>query len=736
MTKYIYPLRTQGQSFSLLNVATTRVPWLSEKESDIFVLDSYAELGNQSMKKFICMLVDYATYIHLELEKHHAVVVCCKNGRSRSPNVMVAFLILYRGFTYAAAVAWLTNAFRAQRPHISSVSVSFPNWIKFHNVLTQLETYRNQQSVVLMERLEFLSSKRIFAPGAGRGGGLKETVAHSFKNFIDATSEWHRPAETSRWGRGSSMLHAAAYFSFSKFLEESASLNDGKRTRRKRGVRRKRPYEDTLDKEDQERNEREKDGKRRKVGKGGGGASQTKGGFGRALSPPSDRSQRLCESNTNHDGMISFCKRPATVGIESAQPLCGRECCQPGFVRNGKMKPDISLVVDNIVQAFQRSSKYFILLIWEDSNMIAAVRSSVEQNTGFGSTNHSCECDMSDCVTCKNIIPREDSLVIACKHRQDGPLEKSVFSVGLPKILEFARKKLSRDRGRLMDTEGGNNLTPPHLRIVYDDCFLDDFVMYITEPWNHSDYTAAQKKRLRNWKEPFQEMDLLKGAGWTYSETGVLQYDEKDATKLGFWLPGLREGDSMGTDLEDDTEDLDLLERARAQLNPGLYFFIMDGDRQRFGEVVRVKYGIQKVKVRYPKDDIFLVENIPFLDFYKRLLDFCDKDGNTKAPGQADSTPWTFLRTYVFDTRNEKRVGLTFSYSEEDGQMLVDEVIQGGQASEKSLIAKGDVLFAINNEKIEGLAFTELSKRLCQQGSKKTLTFSKNWSIGVDNDVV
>ena len=122
-----------------------------------------------------------------------------------------------------------------------------------------------------------------------------------------------------------------------------------------------------------------------------------------------------CKSNTNNDGVKYLCRRVATIRKDSAQPLCDRQSCQPGYIRSGKIKPDISLIVDNFVRAFQMSQKYFVVAIWDDDKNMEFDRKRVEQITGFGSSYFDCECDSDDCCVCINILPREDLLVIGHK---------------------------------------------------------------------------------------------------------------------------------------------------------------------------------------------------------------------------------------------------------------------------------------------------------------------------------
>ena len=90
-----------------------------------FSFDSFVDRKN--VDAFNKKLIDYACWINQLLLDNKKVVIFCKNGRSRSPNVVLAFLLL-RGMTRDDAVAWLTLANRTQRPHIAIHSAAFPNF--------------------------------------------------------------------------------------------------------------------------------------------------------------------------------------------------------------------------------------------------------------------------------------------------------------------------------------------------------------------------------------------------------------------------------------------------------------------------------------------------------------------------------------------------------------------------------------------------------------------------------
>ena len=71
---------------------TAPFPESSTVRPDKFIHDSYVE--QYKFQKFCLMLIDYACWIYLCLSQKKQVVLCCSNGRSRSPCVIRAFFLL------------------------------------------------------------------------------------------------------------------------------------------------------------------------------------------------------------------------------------------------------------------------------------------------------------------------------------------------------------------------------------------------------------------------------------------------------------------------------------------------------------------------------------------------------------------------------------------------------------------------------------------------------------------
>ena len=120
-----------GDNIPLLDVTNT----IPINNTMSFTHDSFVD--NHKTRRYVELLVDYACLMHSHLEQHGSVVVHCKNGRSRSPTVILAFLML-RGIGRTHAIAFLEEAFQIQRPTIALRSAAFPNFAKFDNVTLNL----------------------------------------------------------------------------------------------------------------------------------------------------------------------------------------------------------------------------------------------------------------------------------------------------------------------------------------------------------------------------------------------------------------------------------------------------------------------------------------------------------------------------------------------------------------------------------------------------------------------
>ena len=140
-----------------MNVAESCIPCLDQDDAPILRSDAYVD--NKNMRKAVTTFTDYALYIHLSLLKYDTFVLCCKNGRSRSPNVILAFLVIFRGMSNAMASPWLTALFKSQRPTIASKSAEFPNFGKFFNAFNEIERIKTTTDTYLHKRIHHVSKK-------------------------------------------------------------------------------------------------------------------------------------------------------------------------------------------------------------------------------------------------------------------------------------------------------------------------------------------------------------------------------------------------------------------------------------------------------------------------------------------------------------------------------------------------------------------------------------------------
>jgi len=143
--KWIERFLIGGTNVPLLDVTKT----IPVNNTMSFTHDSFVD--NNKTRRYVELLVDYACLMHSHLEQHGSVVVHCKNGRSRSPTVILAFFML-RGIGRTHAIAFLEEAFQIQRPTIALRSPAFPNFAKFDNVTLNLAMALEE--TWLVERLQ------------------------------------------------------------------------------------------------------------------------------------------------------------------------------------------------------------------------------------------------------------------------------------------------------------------------------------------------------------------------------------------------------------------------------------------------------------------------------------------------------------------------------------------------------------------------------------------------------
>ena len=148
-------------------------------------------VGAKKVQEFAAMLVDYSCEMHKALMKTKRVIVYCKNGRSRSPCVILAFFLL-RGMSRDHAVDYLRLAFQTQRPTVHSRSANFPNFDKFFNLTIFMENQvKEQQSWIRDQVVRHL----------GRGASL---MHGAIGQCADVPSELQHLPLTAFIGRASS----------------------------------------------------------------------------------------------------------------------------------------------------------------------------------------------------------------------------------------------------------------------------------------------------------------------------------------------------------------------------------------------------------------------------------------------------------------------------------------------------------------------------------------------------
>ena len=130
-----------------INVAKEAIPFLSSSEP--FSHDDHM-VYSSDLEATCKVIVHYSTYVHILLNTHNenVLIISCLRGRSRSPCVILCFLILFRGFNTQHAINFLSTAFRQQRPTMALLSSkqqkNFPNLSKYLNVCNHLEKAKLQ----------------------------------------------------------------------------------------------------------------------------------------------------------------------------------------------------------------------------------------------------------------------------------------------------------------------------------------------------------------------------------------------------------------------------------------------------------------------------------------------------------------------------------------------------------------------------------------------------------------
>jgi hypothetical protein len=138
------------------------IPWLPGEKTAFFYRSEPAD--TKTMKVYLACVVRYATWIDCaaSLPGNDPVILHCRQGRSRSPSVLLAFFVIYRGFGIQEAMDFLTPLFRAHRPLIARNSRFFPNFEKYQAVFFALD--QALQTADPMITVECTKTREAFVP--------------------------------------------------------------------------------------------------------------------------------------------------------------------------------------------------------------------------------------------------------------------------------------------------------------------------------------------------------------------------------------------------------------------------------------------------------------------------------------------------------------------------------------------------------------------------------------------
>jgi hypothetical protein len=120
----------------------------------------------ENLAKMTSVVIKAAAFVNMLLTREidsperHPVVLHCKMGRSRSPLVLLAFFMIFRGMPPSEAKSFITKIFRRDRPEIAKKSAEFPNLNKFGTITT-----------IIADRL--------------RAGTLNENDTQDIKDVVD-----------------------------------------------------------------------------------------------------------------------------------------------------------------------------------------------------------------------------------------------------------------------------------------------------------------------------------------------------------------------------------------------------------------------------------------------------------------------------------------------------------------------------------------------------------------------
>jgi len=98
----------------------------------------------REISTFAEAFVQHASVIAMALGTGKNALVYCQNGRSRSPSVIAAFFIIFRGVPLGELKSWFNEVYPKQRPATARVSAEFPNMSRFEPILMFLQKCANK----------------------------------------------------------------------------------------------------------------------------------------------------------------------------------------------------------------------------------------------------------------------------------------------------------------------------------------------------------------------------------------------------------------------------------------------------------------------------------------------------------------------------------------------------------------------------------------------------------------
>lgn len=136
-------------------------PFLENRKDTITFDRDETMRSTQEIGKHMRLLVDLVCMMYTVLDRTKAkkiIGIFCKNGRSRSPCIILAYYMLVGGCSREKAMKFIQKAFHSQRPTVAAKYSEFPNYTKFINLMCVFEnviqqTHHDHTKTWLFERI-------------------------------------------------------------------------------------------------------------------------------------------------------------------------------------------------------------------------------------------------------------------------------------------------------------------------------------------------------------------------------------------------------------------------------------------------------------------------------------------------------------------------------------------------------------------------------------------------------